>query len=165
MLGQHRPVRVRDLLQALLELVHQLGHVRAARGDDGRDGLRARHQATVPECSAMIPPAVRIQRTSRRPRPCISAPSSRGPGKRLTELGRYEYAWSSPVTRPSSGTMRSNQSEKNVDRGGLVGVVISSTTTRPPGRTTRAISDRPPRRSEKLRAPKPTVAASNSPSA
>ena len=29
--------------------------------------------------------------------------------------------------------MRSNQSEKNVDKGGFVGVVISSTTTRPPG--------------------------------
>ena len=41
-----------------------------------------------------------------------------------------------------------------------VGVVSSSTTTRPPGRTTRAISARPRPRSEKLRAPKPTVAAS-----
>ena len=39
--------------------------------------------------------------------------------------------------------------------------MISSTTTRPPGRTTRAISARPRSRSEKLRAPKPTVAASN----
>ena len=57
--------------------------------------------------------------------------------------------------------MRSNHSEKKVDKGGFVGVVISSTTTRPPGRTTRAISDSPPCRSEKLRAPNPTVAASN----
>ena len=57
--------------------------------------------------------------------------------------------------------MRSNQIEKNVDKGGWVGVVISSTTTRPPGRTTRAISASPRSRSEKLRAPKPTVAASN----
>ena len=88
-------------------------------------------------------------------------PRSRGPGNRFTELGRYEYAWSSPVTRPSSGTMRSNHSEKNVDSGGLVGVVISRITTRPPGRTTRVISASPRSRSEKLRAPKPTVAASN----
>ena len=109
----------------------------------------------------MIPPAVRIQRTSRSPASCISAPSACGPGNRFTELGRYVYAWSSPVSRPSSGTMRSNQSEKKVDKGGLVGVVISSTTTRPPGRTTRTISRRPRSRSEKLRAPKPTVAASN----
>ena len=56
--------------------------------------------------------------------------------------------------------MRSNQREKKVDKGGLVGVVISRTTTRPPGRTTRAISRRPCSRSEKFRAPKPTVAAS-----
>ena len=57
--------------------------------------------------------------------------------------------------------MRSNQSEKKVDKGGRVGVVISSTTTRPPGRTTRVISRSPCARSEKFRAPKPTVAASN----
>ena len=69
------------------------------------------------------------------------------------------------MTRPSSGTTRSNQSEKNVDNGGRVGVVISSTTTRPPGRTTRTISAKPRSRSEKLRAPNPTVTASNSPSA
>ena len=48
-----------------------------------------------------------------------------------------------------------------MDKGGFVGVVISNTTTRPPGRTTRAISPSPRSRSEKLRAPKPTVAASN----
>src|SRR5436190_486304 len=36
--------------------------------------------------------------------------------------------------------MRSNQRPKNVDSGGLVGVVISSTTTWPPGLTTREIS-------------------------
>ena len=42
-----------------------------------------------------------------------------------------------------SGTMRSNHTRKNVDSGGRCGVVISSTTTRPPGRTTRAISRQP----------------------
>ena len=87
-LGQERPVRARQLLQALLELVHQLRNVRAARSDDRGHRLGARHQATVPECSAMIPPAVSTQRTSRRPIPCMTAPSSRGPGKRFTELGR-----------------------------------------------------------------------------
>ena len=64
-----------------------------------------------------------------------------------------------------SGTTRSNHTRKNVDRGGVCGVVISSTTTRPPGRTTRAISASPRSRSLKLRAPKPTVAASKRPSA
>jgi hypothetical protein len=39
----------------------------------------------------------------------------------LTLFGRYVYASSK---RPSSGTRRSNQSEKNVDSGGRVGVVI-----------------------------------------
>ena len=38
-----------------------------------------------------------------------------------------------PRTRPSVGTTRSNQSRKNHDSGGFCGVVISSTTTRPPG--------------------------------
>ena len=46
----------------------------------------------------------------------------------------------------------------------LVGVVISSTTTLPPGATTRAISPMPFSRPPKFRAPKPTVAALNSPS-
>ena len=54
-------------------------------------------QPTVPECRAMMPPAVRIQRTSVSPAPTITVPRSRGPGNRFTELGRYEYAWSSPV--------------------------------------------------------------------
>ena len=36
----------------------------------------------------MIPPAVSTHRTSRSPTPCMIAPSSRGPGKRFTELGR-----------------------------------------------------------------------------
>ena len=44
---------------------------------------------TVPECRAMMPPAVRIQRTSTSPAAAITPPSACGPGKRLTELGRY----------------------------------------------------------------------------
>ena len=83
------PVRAGELHQPLLELVHQPRHVRAAGRDHRRYRLRARHHATVPECSAMIPPAVRIQRTSRSPASCSSAPSGCGPGNRFTELGRY----------------------------------------------------------------------------
>src|SRR5947208_1234025 len=97
---------------------------------------------------------------SSRPAAASSRPSSSGPGKRRTELGRYEYASGSPAMRPSIGTIRSNQILKNHDRGGRCGVVISSTTTRPPGRATRTISASPEGRSEKLRAPKPTVTAS-----
>ena len=43
-LGQQRPVRACELLQALLELVHQLGDVRAARGDDRGHRLGASHE-------------------------------------------------------------------------------------------------------------------------
>ena len=42
----------------------------------------------VPAWIAMIPPAVRIQRTSLRPAAAIRAASSSGPGKRRTLLGR-----------------------------------------------------------------------------
>ena len=61
--------------------------------------------------------------------------------------------------------MRSNHSAKNVDSGGLRRRGDLEHHDPPAGRTTRAISRRPRSRSEKLRAPKPTVAASNSPSA
>ena len=76
--------------QPRLEALHQLRDVRAAGLDDRGDGLRAGHQpATVPACRAMMPPAVRIQRTSARPgarQHRRRAPAA--PGKRLTELGR-----------------------------------------------------------------------------
>ena len=84
----HGPV-LAEHAQAGFEALHQLRHVRAAGLDDRRDGLRAGHQRFVPECRAMMPPAVRIQRTSARPAAASSAPSACGAGKRLTELGRY----------------------------------------------------------------------------
>ena len=69
-LAEHRPVRGGDLGQARLEPLEHPGDVRAPGLDDGGDRLGGGHQRdTVPECSAMIPPAVRIQRTSVRPGP------------------------------------------------------------------------------------------------
>jgi hypothetical protein len=66
-----------------------------------------------------------------------------GPGEALDAVGQVLVATSSPVSLPIAGTIRSNHTEKNVDSGGFWGVVISSTTTLPPGRTTRVISDSP----------------------
>ena len=117
-----------------------------------------------PACRAMIPPAVRIQRTSRSPARASTPPSASRAREALHRARQVRVGLRLAASLPSSGTTRSNQSEKNVDSGGRCGVVISSTTTRPPGRTTRAISPSPRSRSEKLRAPKPTVAASNAPS-
>ena len=75
--------------QAGLEPLHQRRHVRAAGLHDREERLGARHQAaTVPAWRAMMPPAVRIQRTSTRPAPASTAASPSGPGNRLTELGR-----------------------------------------------------------------------------
>ena len=66
---------------------HQPRDVRAARLDEREDLLGAAHR-TVPECRAMMPPAVRIQRTSSSPAAASRPASASGPGKRLTELGR-----------------------------------------------------------------------------
>jgi hypothetical protein len=52
-------------------------------------GLGRVHGARVPEWIAMMPPAVRIQRTSMRPAAAMLAPSASGPGKRRTLFGRY----------------------------------------------------------------------------
>ena len=87
-LREQLAVRVRELLQPLLEPLHQPRDVRPARLDERDDLLGAAH-ATVPECRAMMPPAVRIQRTSRSPAAAIRPASASGSGKRLTERGRY----------------------------------------------------------------------------
>ena len=87
-LAEYRPVRGRDLGQARLEPLEHRGDVRAPRLDDRGHGLGGRHQVTVPECSAMMPPAVRIQRTSVSPARASDPPSASGPGKRFTDLGR-----------------------------------------------------------------------------
>ena len=81
-------VRGRDLGEPHLEPVEQLRHVRAAGLDDRGDGLGGGHYRTVPECRAMIPPAVRIQRTSVSPARASTPPSASGPGKRFTDFGR-----------------------------------------------------------------------------
>ena len=102
-------------------------------------------QRTVPWCRAMIPPAVSTQPTSASPTSSAStAPRPARVREALHRGGqvRVGVRVAGDACR-SPGRSRSNHSEKNVDSGGLVGVVISRTTTRPPGRTTRAISDSP----------------------
>ena len=88
MLGEQRAVRPRQRLETLLQARHQRRHVRAAGLDEREHLLGAAHR-TVPECRAMMPPAVRIQRTSVSPASASLPPSCSGAGKRLTELGRY----------------------------------------------------------------------------
>ena len=88
-LAQHRAVRGGDLGQARLEPLEHPGDVRAPGLDHRGDGLGGGHQATVPEWMAMMPPAVRIQRTSLSPARDSAPPSASGPGKRFTDLGRY----------------------------------------------------------------------------
>ena len=86
--GEQLAVRGRQHLEPLLQPRHQGRDVRAARLDEGEDLLRAAHR-TIPAWMAMIPPAVRIQRTSVSPAAASFPPSASGPGKRLTLLGRY----------------------------------------------------------------------------
>ena len=85
--GQDVAVGGGQLLEALLQALHQPGDVGAPGLDEREDLLGAAHR-TVPECRAMMPPAVRIQRTSSSPAAAIRPASASGPGKRLTELGR-----------------------------------------------------------------------------
>ena len=81
----------------------------------------------------MIPPAVRIQRTSRSPAPAIT---------RAERLRAREALHRVRQVRVRLGRRRAARAAARRDRttarrtstsGGLVGVVISSTTTRPPG--------------------------------
>ena len=94
-----------------------------------------------PAWIAMMPPAVRIQRTSSSPAAAIRAASSSGSGEAPhaarqvgVGVGVAGQAARAPAPRVS------NHALKNHDSGGFCGVVISSTTTRPPGFVTRAIS-------------------------
>ncbi len=82
--GQRRAGEQRDRPQPVLDPPDQSGQVLAARLDDRGDVCHA----TSPTCSAMMPPAVRIQRTFVRPAPSMTAASPSGAGKRFTELGR-----------------------------------------------------------------------------
>ena len=102
------------------------------------------HRTPCPAWMAMIPPAVSTQRTSSRP----AAASARG--QLLRARGSGAPSWQVAVGVGVAGhagraaaRRRSNQSRKNHDSGGCCGVVISRTTTRPPGRVTRAISAQP----------------------
>ena len=121
-----------------------------------------RHAAApCPTWMAMMPAAVCSQRTSRRP----DVPHQLGQGRRRREAshraGQVAVGLDVPEPDvPARGTIASNQSSRRWTAGAAVAVVISRTTTRPPGRITRTISSTPRRRSAKLRAPKPTVTAS-----
>ena len=85
-----RAVALGHLRQPRLGPVQQPRQLGAAGGEDLPELILGRVHALVPACSAMMPPAVRIQRTSPRPASTIFAASPFGPGKRRTELGRYE---------------------------------------------------------------------------
>ena len=83
-----------DLLQPPLAPLDQLAQARACRVEHGGELLGAAGRSggaqgsTVPEWMAMMPPAVRIQRTSTSPTAAIAAPRPRASGKRRTEFGR-----------------------------------------------------------------------------
>ena len=98
--------------------VHQRRDVRAARLDDRERPLRRCHHRTVPSWMAMIPPAVRIQRTSVRPAAASSPRQRLGSGEALHRARQVRVG---VVGEPAQrGTTRSNQSEKKVDSGGLL---------------------------------------------
>jgi hypothetical protein len=92
--GELRAVSGGQLGEALLDARQEAGDVVAGGADHlgdrtgpARDGAVGGH-AFVPTWMAMMPPAVRIQRMSRRPARSIAAASPSGAGKRRTELGR-----------------------------------------------------------------------------
>ena len=110
-----------------------------------RDDRPAEQRGTVRRRSrarASAPPAPR--------RPGTASPTPAGTCRRSPRAAPC----------PSSGTIRSNQSEKNGRRIPR-GCVISRIASRPPGRSTRRSSASASSRSATLRTPKPTVAASN----
>src|SRR3712207_6748842 len=97
--SQLRPVACGHLGEPAFRTLQEIADLRPARLDDGRGGadrfparragrLGAPRAGTVPEWGAMIPPPVTIHRTSVRPAATRSAARARGPGNRLTELGR-----------------------------------------------------------------------------
>ncbi len=88
-LGEQLAVARGQLGEPALQPRHELGDVPAPGGDHGGHGLGGGHHATSPTWIAMIPPAVTIQRTERRPQRSMVAASARPSGKRFTELGRY----------------------------------------------------------------------------
>ena len=104
-------------------------------------------------------PAPASARPPARPRPCARpARAARGSGG-PRPAGRSRRRRRGRGRRPAAAPPGRTRARRSGRR--RAGVVISSTTTRPPGRTTRAISARPASRSATLRMPKATVAASN----
>ena len=87
--GELPAVAASHLGQAILRAHEQRGELGAARGQHRAElRLSGVHGSRVPACSAMMPPAVRIQRTSTSPAAAMRAASSSGPGKRRTLDGR-----------------------------------------------------------------------------
>ena len=129
---------------------------------------RSRRQAPVaPTCRAMMPPAVRIQRTSSSPARAIAAAEPSRPGE-APHRARQVGVGVGVAGEPADARARRGRTtaRKNVDSGGFVRRRDLEHDD-PAARAARrgAISRSPRSRSEKLRAPKPTVAAANSPSA
>ena len=133
-LGDEARVPGHRRVEELLDLVQVLGEARG--GADDRRAWRSSRRRRVE----------RDDRAAEEPEPApsnpvssISAARSSAPGKRRTLAGRYVYALPPGSTRPRSGTIRSNQSEKN-GFSGPRGWVISRIASRPPGRRTRRSS-------------------------
>ena len=80
----------RELVHAQLKPVHQPRDRLAARRPDRVDGHCRAHVRTSPTWIAMMPPAVKRYSIESSPTSDITAASASGPGKRRTELGRYE---------------------------------------------------------------------------
>ena len=86
--AERGPVSLCHLGQAGLGALEEASQ-RWTAGGEHRSELRLRRvHRRVPAWIAIIPPAVRSQRTSSRPAAAIRAASSSGPGKRRTLLGR-----------------------------------------------------------------------------
>ena len=81
-------VALRHLREPRLGALEQIGQRRAARRQHRAELCLGGVQGLLPAWMAMMPPAVRIQRTSASPAAAIRAASSSGPGKRRTLLGR-----------------------------------------------------------------------------
>ena len=104
--GDDARVGLHDLREARLDRVEVLGE--PIRGADGLEGAHVR----TPTWSATIVPPRSRKRTRSSPLRSRSATSCSASGNRRTLAGRYVYALPPGSTLPSSGTTRSNQSEK-----------------------------------------------------
>src|SRR5262249_46523653 len=122
-----------SLREARLHLGHVAGEPRR------RVHLCELAHAATPVCNATIVPPRSLTWTSPNPDSRIRSARPSAFGNRFTEAGRYVYADPPGSTLPTSGTIRSNQSEKNGFRTPR-GCVISRIARRPPGFRTRRSS-------------------------